>query len=276
MCVCGPYHKAPPYDPSKVAGYAAGSCTTLVAAKAACDAMSACVGFKYLATGCFSFVLDDSELRVYVFTKHATIGGSPATLSVAAADDDNATSSGEFDGVYLKLNATVGQVAAYADEQCSGNNTLPAVRGACDALVECVGFSYAAADKMCYAFIFEEFVFTHGKALNGSMPASLKTVVAINATTGLYLLKHRAELHRVQSYGYTTCGRNVTQQKFHCDAVLECVGFSFDDDGCGQQIFEEDDVRHCKARNNCPTPDHSAHVNVITVNAPNSILLKLW
>ena len=144
-----------------MAGYADGSCTTLAAAKAACDAMSTCAGFKYPATGCFSYVLDDSELRAYVFAKHATITGSPAKLSATVADDNAdgaAASSGAFDGVYLKLNATVGQVAAYADERCGSSNHLPAARAACDALVECVGFTYAVTDgEMCYKFLMEEY-----------------------------------------------------------------------------------------------------------------------
>jgi hypothetical protein len=86
-----------------VAGYAGGWCATLAAAKAACDAMPTCAGFKYLHTGCFSFVLDDSDLRAYVFSKHATIAGTPATLSAAAAADNGTASSGAFDGVYLKV-----------------------------------------------------------------------------------------------------------------------------------------------------------------------------
>jgi hypothetical protein len=164
VCVCVPYCTASPYDASKVAGYASGSYDTLDAAKAACDAMPTCTGFKYLATGCFTFVLDDSELRAYVFTKHATIAGIPSKISAvaaathAAADADaNAASSGAFDGVYLKLNATVGQVAAYGDERCGGNSSLPAVRAACDALVECIGFTFAAAGEMCHTFIMEEY-----------------------------------------------------------------------------------------------------------------------
>ena len=163
MCLRVPYCTVSPYDASKVAGYASGSCDTLAAAKAACDAMPTCAGFKYLATRCFSFVLDDSELRAYVFTKHATIAGIPAKLSAVATDaaaaaDADAASSGAFDGVYLKLNATVDQVAAYADERCGGNNSsLPAVRAACDALVECVGFTFAAAEEMCHTFILEEY-----------------------------------------------------------------------------------------------------------------------
>ena len=157
MCVCGPCGTASPYDVSKVAGYAAGSCDTLAAAKTACDAMQTCAGFKYLATGCFSFVLNDSEMRPYVYTKHATISETPAKLSAVAADAAAAASSGPFDGVYLKLNATLGQVAAYADERCGGNYSLPAVRAACDALVECVGFTFAAAEKLCHTFIMEEY-----------------------------------------------------------------------------------------------------------------------
>ena len=155
MCLCSPYCTVSPYDANKVAGYAAGSCGTLAAAKSACDAMPTCAGFKYLATGCFSFVLNDSELRTYVFTKHATIAGTPATLR--AADAADTASAGAFDGVYLKVNATVGQVAAYTDEQCGGNGTLPEVRATCDALAECVGFSYTAAETMCYTFIMEEY-----------------------------------------------------------------------------------------------------------------------
>ena len=161
LCDCGPYHKATPYDANKVAGYADGSCANLTTAKAACDGKSTCAGFKYLVTGCFSYVLDDSELRAYVFTKHATISGTPATLSTSAADDaadGAAASSSAFDGVYLKSNATVGQVAAYADERCGGTNTLPAVRAACDALVECVGFTFtSAAETICHTFIMEEY-----------------------------------------------------------------------------------------------------------------------
>ena len=102
-------------------------------------------------------MLNESELRAYVFTKHATISGTPAKLDAVADDAATAASSGPFDGVYLKLNATVGQVAAYADEQCGGNYSLPAVRAACDALVECVGFTFAAAEKLCHTFIMEEY-----------------------------------------------------------------------------------------------------------------------
>ena len=81
---------------------------------------------RHHATGCFDFVLDDSELRAYVFSKHATISGTPATLTLAAtaaADDniDNVTAIGAFDGVYMKSNATVLQVAAYTDEQCGSS-----------------------------------------------------------------------------------------------------------------------------------------------------------
>jgi hypothetical protein len=91
------------------------------------------------------------------------------------------------------------------------------------------------------------------------MPASLKTVVAtnatkgINATTGMYLLKHRANLHSVQEYGATICNLTVAQQKFDCDAVFECVGFFRANSGCGHQILEEYDVRKCKARYHLPT-----------------------
>jgi len=92
----------------------------------------------------------------------------------------------------------------------------------------------------------------------GSVPASLKTVVATNATTGMYLLKHRANLHSVQEYGPTTCGLTVARQKFDCDSVFECVGFFRADDvaddiGCGHQILQEYDVRKCKARYYHPT-----------------------
>ena len=80
-----------------------------------------------------------------------------SSAAPAAAADADAASSGAFDGVYLKLNATVSQVAAYADERCGGNNSLPAVRAACDALVECVGFTFAAAEEMCHTFILEEY-----------------------------------------------------------------------------------------------------------------------
>ena len=59
------------------------------------------------------------------------------------------------------------------------------------------------------------------------MPASLvaqNTSFAAANNSGLYFLKHRAQLHRVRSYGYTTCGRTVPQQKYDCDAMFECVG----------------------------------------------------
>jgi hypothetical protein len=43
-------YMASPFDASKVAGYAGGSCANLTAAKVACEAMPTCAGFKYLAT----------------------------------------------------------------------------------------------------------------------------------------------------------------------------------------------------------------------------------
>ena len=94
-------------------------------------------------------------------------------------------------------------------------------------------------------------VFTQGKAVNGSSPASLvaqKTGDADAADSGLYFLKHRAEVHCVRSYGHKTCWLTVPQQKSDCDAVFECVGFIRADSGCGHQILEEYDVRKCKAR----------------------------
>jgi hypothetical protein len=143
------------------------------------------------------------------------------------------------------VNATVGQVATYADERCGGggvgslpaaddvdygdaaDGTLPAVRAACDATVECVGFTYAAVETMCYTFIMEQYVFTQGMEVSGSSPAAVGAQAAgaaAAADSGLYFLKHRAQVHRVRSYGEPICGLTVPQQKADCDAVFECVG----------------------------------------------------
>jgi hypothetical protein len=91
-------------------------------------------------------------------------------------------------GVYLKLNATLRQVAAYEHARCGGsdNSTMPAVRAACDALVECIGFTFISAEgKMCHSFIMEEYVFTQGKEVTGSMPASL-VAQKMGAAAGAY------------------------------------------------------------------------------------------
>ena len=93
--------------------------------------------------------------------------------------------------------------------------------------------------------------------VTGSMPALRRTASHLWASTtkgdsGMYLLKHRAELHRVQFYEHTSCEHDVTQQKFDCDAVLECVGFTRVDSGCGFLILEEYDVRKCKTRYHPP------------------------
>jgi len=48
--------------------------------------------------------------------------------------------------------------------------------------------------------------------VTGFSPASLAAQKAGDAAaddSGLYLLKHRAKLHNVRSYGYATCGRAV-------------------------------------------------------------------
>jgi len=108
--------------------------------------------------------------------------------------------------------------------------------------------------------------------VTGSMPALRRTASHLWASTtkgdsGLYLLKHRAELHRVQFYEHTSCEHDVTQQKFDCDAVFECVGFTRVDSGCGFLILEEYDVRKCKARYNLPI---HPNVNTATNRSPNS------
>lgn len=143
-----------------------------------------------------------------------------------------------YDGVYLKQNTSLWQVASYGDKTCGVS--IPAAKRACDEATECVGFSYAST-KQCYTFVLEEYEFTQGMAWTGAYPAAL-TAMKAGANTrpesGLYTLKHRAKLHRVRSYGVSTCGLTIAQQKNDCDGVYECAGFVRLDNMCSHLILE--------------------------------------
>jgi hypothetical protein len=92
-----------------------------------------CVGFARADTGCGYQILEEFDVRRYVFHEGMVIAGCPAVVSKLV---DGAAAAAE--GFYLAAGEVVSAVDMYVEGGCL--SSLHAAKRTCDAMVDCMGF----------------------------------------------------------------------------------------------------------------------------------------